>query len=88
MCASSPSPSPSRKPIVGHNFGHFLIYYSKFAKDHFFSTVRYFCVFVINMKIDFKELNIISASCTWQIDNLSTQEWGPRTGIKLAEIFF
>ena len=40
------------------------------------------------MKIDFKELNIISASCTWQIDNLSTQEWGPRTGIKLAEIFF
>ena len=29
-----------------------------------FSTVCYFCVFVINMKIDFKELNIISASCT------------------------
>ena len=27
-----------------------------------FSTVRYFCVVVINMKIDFKELNIISAS--------------------------
>ena len=27
-----------------------------------FSTVCYFCVFVINMKIDLKELNIISAS--------------------------
>jgi len=38
-----------------------------------FSTVCYFCVFVINMEIDLKELNIISASCTWQIDNLSTQ---------------
>jgi len=38
-----------------------------------FSTVCYFCVFVINMKIDLKELHIISASCTWQIDNLSTQ---------------
>ena len=31
------------------------------------------CVFVINMKIDLKELNIFYASCTWQIDNLSTQ---------------
>jgi len=29
-----------------------------------FSTVRCFCAFVINIKIDFKELNIISASCT------------------------
>jgi len=29
-----------------------------------FSTVCYFCVFVINMKIDFKEINIIGASCT------------------------
>ena len=38
-----------------------------------FTTVCYFCVFVINMEIDLKELNIISASCTWQIDNLSTQ---------------
>jgi len=35
-----------------------------------FSTVRYFCVFVINMKIDFKELNISCARCTWQINNL------------------
>ena len=38
-----------------------------------FSTVCYFCVFVINMKIDLKELNKISASCTLQIDNLSTR---------------
>ena len=29
-----------------------------------FSTVCYFCAFVINMKNDFKKLNIISASCT------------------------
>jgi len=28
------------------------------------STVCYFCAFVINMKIDLKELNIISASYT------------------------
>ena len=38
-----------------------------------FSTVCYFCVFVINMKIDLKELNIISASLKWRSDNLSTQ---------------
>jgi len=29
-----------------------------------FSTVCYFCVILINEKIDFKEFNIISASCT------------------------
>ena len=49
-----------------------VIYYSKFAKDNFFYSVLLF-VFVINMKIDLKELNINSASCTWQIDNWSTQ---------------
>ena len=49
-----------------------------------FSTVCYFCVFVINQRIDFKELKIICASCTWQINNLSTQLWGPRTGVSLA----
>ena len=36
------------------------------------------------MEIDLKELNIISASCTWQIDNLSTQLWGTCTGVSLA----
>jgi len=50
----------------------FIVYYSKFAKDHFFYSVLHLCI-CNKYKIDLKELNIISASCTWQIDNLSTQ---------------
>jgi len=36
------------------------------------------------MEINLKELNIISASCTWQIDNLSTQYCGTCTCVSLA----
>jgi len=45
-----------------------LLKYIKYTTQNLlmitFSTVCYFCVFVINMKIYLKELNIISASCT------------------------
>ena len=46
------------------------VVYGKFAnlKDHLFYSVLLLC-FVIKRKIDLKELNTISASCTWQIDN-------------------
>ena len=39
-----------------------------------FSTVRYFCVFVIHMKIDLKELNIISLELTFMKIFIMTME--------------
>jgi hypothetical protein len=41
-------------------YGNFKLYSIQNLLRNTFSTVRYFCVFTIMVKIDLKELNIIS----------------------------
>ena len=42
----------------------YLVYTTQKLLRITFTTVCYFCVFVINMEINLMELNIIGASCT------------------------